>query len=262
MRKIKKYIKIWWMMSVNSFSVVLGQKYALAMFLIGKTVRFIFYFLFIFFLLKGTGSLAGYSVNQVVFFFLIFNLVDVITQFLFRNVYSFRPMIIKGDFDLVLAKPINALFRVLMGGADLIDLITIPPLVIITIIYAVRLQPSLMGIVAFIILLINSLVIATAFYIAILALAIITLEIDHAVMIYRDITNLGKVPVDVYKTPLKQFLTYIIPIGVMVTLPGKAMMGLTGPWGIITSILIGAASIFLAISFWNYAMKKYTSASS
>lgn len=250
------------MMSVNSFSVVLGQKYALIMFLTGKIFRFTFYFLFIFYLLKGAGSLAGYSVNQVVLFFLIFNLVDVTTQFLFRQVYSFRPMIIKGDFDLVLVKPINALFRVLMGGADLIDLITIPPLVILTIIYMTRLHPSLTGVFMFLALLINSFVIATAFYIAILALAIVTLEIDHAVMIYRDITNLGKFPVDIYKTPLKQFLTYIVPIGLMITIPGKALMGLMSVGGVIISLLIGILAIFLAMKFWNYALTKYTSASS
>ena len=249
-------------MSVNSFSVVLGQKYALLIFLIGKIFRFTFYFLFIFYLLKGAGNLAGYSVNQVILFFLVFNLVDVVTQFLFRQVYSFRPMIIKGDFDLVLVKPINALFRVLMGGADLIDLITIPPLVILTVVYMVRLHPSLSGIIIFLALLLNSFIIATAFYIAILALAIITLEIDHAVMIYRDITNLGKVPVDIYKAPLKQVLTYVVPVGVMMTIPGKALMGLMTIGGVAASLFIGILTMFLALRFWNFALTKYTSASS
>lgn len=262
MRKIKKYLRIWWMMSANSFSVVLGQKYALLMFLAGKLFRSTFYFLFIFYLLKGAGSLAGYSTNQIILFFLVFNLIDAVTQFLFRQVYSFRPMIINGDFDLVLIKPINALFRVLMGGADLIDLITIPPLIILTTVYIVRLQPSLAGVIIFLALMINSLIIATAFYIAILALAIVTLEIDHAVMIYRDVANLGKFPVDIYKTPLKQFLTYIVPVGVMMTIPGKALMGLMSVGGIILSLFFGILTMFLSLRFWNFALTKYTSASS
>lgn len=262
MKKLRKYLKIWWMMCVNSFSIVLGQKYALMMFLIGKIFRFTFYFLFIFYLLKGAGNLAGYSINQVILFFLVFNFIDVVTQFLFRQVYSFRPMIIKGDFDLVLVKPINALFRVLMGGADLIDLITVPPLIILMIIYIVRLHPSLPGVIIFLALLINSFIIATAFYIAILALAIITLEIDHAVMIYRDISNLGKFPIDIYKAPLKHVLTYIIPVGIMMTFPGKALMGLVSVRGVLLSFFVGGLTIYLAIMFWKYALTKYTSASS
>lgn len=262
MKKFKKYLKIWWMMSSNSFSVVLGQKTALLMFLIGKIFRFIFFFLFLFFLLKKTGNLAGYTSNQIIFFFLTFNLVDVTTQFLFRNVYSFRPMIIKGDFDLVMVKPINALFRVLMGGADLIDLTTIPPLVVLTVIYGINLHPSLFGVLTYVILMINAFVIGTAFYITILSLAIITLEIDHAVMIYRDVTSLGKLPIDIYKEPLKGFLTYFIPVGIMMTLPGKALMGIIGVGGILISVLIGIVTISLSLKFWNFALTKYTSASS
>lgn len=262
MKKIKKYLKIWWMMSANSFSIVLGQRFALSMFLIGKVFRFTFFFLFLFFLLKGTGNLAGYGVNQIIFFFLTFNLIDVITQFLFRNVYSFRPMIIKGELDLVLVKPINSLFRVLMGGADIIDLITIPPLAALTIFYGVSLHPTLLEVLIYLVLLVNGFLIATAFYIAILALAIVTLEIDHAVMIYRDITNLGRLPVDIYKEPLRGFLTYLIPVGIIMTLPGKAMMGLVTTGGVVIAILIGILSIFLALRFWNFALTKYTSASS
>ena len=259
---MKKYFRIWWMMSKNSFSIVLGQKYALIMFLIGKVFRFSLFFLFIYFLLKGTGSLAGYTSNQIIFFFLTFNLIDVITQFLFREVYGFRQMIVKGDFDLVLVKPISPLFRSLMGGSDIIDFITIPPLIVLTIIYAVNLHPTFIGVITYLILVINSLLIATAFSIAILALAIITLEIDHAVMIYRDVTNLGKFPVDIYKEPLKGLLTYIIPVGVMMTFPAKALMGLTNIFVIIISLIIGVVAMFLALKFWKFALTKYTSASS
>jgi ABC-2 type transport system permease protein len=261
-QKFKKYLKIWWMMSANSFSVVLGQKLALLVFFIGKVFRFAVFFLFLFFLLKGTGSLANYSVNQIIFFFLTFNLVDVITQFLFREVYSFRGMIVKGDFDLVLVKPINALFRVLMGGADVIDLITTPPLIILTIVYGISLHPSLSSTLIYLVLLVNGFLIATAFHIAILAFAIITLEIDHAVMIYRDVTNLGKIPVDIYKQPLRAFLTYFIPVGIMMSLPAKAIMGLATSFGIALAVVIGILAIFLALRFWNFALTKYTSASS
>ncbi len=262
MRTIKKYLKIWWMMSRNSFSVVLGQRLALSFFLVGKVLRFIFFFGFLYFLLKGSGNLAGYSSNQIIFFYLTFNLIDVITQFLFREVYSFRRMIINGDFDLVLVKPISALFRVLMGGADIIDLVTIPPLVVLTIYYGSLLNPSLVSVIFYLILLVNGFLIATAFHIIILSLAIITLEVDHAVMIYRDMTSLGRFPIDIYKEPLKAFLTYIIPVGIMITLPSKALMGIVGPMGVLLAFIFGIFVVFLSLKFWKYATTKYTSASS
>ncbi len=262
MRKFFHYLNLWWLMSRNSFIMVLNQKLALSIFLFGKIIRFVFFLGFLYFLLQGARSLAGYTQNQAIFFFLTFNLVDVISQFLFREVYRFRPLVVSGDFDLILVKPVNALFRVLAGGADIIDLITIPPL-IFAIYYVVKiLNPSLVLTALYILLILNALLIATAFHIAVLSLGIITLEIDHTIMIYRDLMNLGRFPVDIYKQPLQGVLTYLIPVGLMVTLPAKALMGLVTPTGVFSSFAIGVFAVFISLKFWNFALTKYTSASS
>lgn len=249
-------------MSRNSFMDVLFQKMAFLIFLIGKVLRFLMFFGFLFFLLKGTKNLAGYNLNQTIFFFLTFNLVDVVSQFLFREVYRFRPLVVNGGFDLILVKPMSALFRVLMGGADVIDLATIPPLIFAIYWVGNLLHPTQFQLLIFLLLLINGLLIATAFHIAVLGFGIITLEIDHTIMIYRDLTSLGRLPVDIYKEPLKSILTYLIPVGIMVTLPAKALMGLVSPAGVILSLSIGILGVILAIRFWKFALTKYASASS
>lgn len=262
MRKIFKYLKIWWLMSRNSFVSVFYSKIALTIFLVGKILRFIFFFTFIYFLLQGTKTLAGFTFNQVIFFFLTFNLIDVVSQFLFREVYRFRPLIVSGDFDLVLAKPVSALFRSLLGGADVIDLITIPPLVLAIYLVGRGFSPTPTEIILYLVLVANGLLIAAAFHIAVLGLAILTTEIDHAIMIYRDIMALGRLPVDIYKEPVRSVLTFLVPVAVMVTLPAKAFMSLVSPSGVIMSLIIGIVVLFVAIKLWGLALKSYTSASS
>lgn len=261
-KKLKYYTKIWWMLTRNSFSVVLGQRVALSFFLLGKIIRFAFFIGFLYFLILGTQSLAGYTSNQAIFFFLIFNVIDVLAQFLFREVYRFRPKIVSGDFDLTLVKPANALFISLMGGADAIDFITIPPLLFGVVYVAALLSPTFFQVILFLLLIINGLLIAAAFHIAVLALGVIYLEVDHTIMIYRDITSFGRFPIDIYKQPLAGILTYLIPVGVMVTFPAKALMGLISSSGIIISLLIGVFAIIIALRFWKYALRQYASASS
>jgi ABC-2 type transport system permease protein len=104
--------------------------------------------------------------------------------------------------------------------------------------------------------------IATAFHIIVLSFAIVTLEVDHTVMIYRDLTSLGRLPIDIYQQPLKAFLTYLIPVGIMITLPAKAIMGLTSLPEVLIAFLVGLIAIFISFKFWNYALTKYSSASS
>lgn len=262
MDRLFYYIKIWLMMSKNSFMAMLAQKKLFVLFLLGKLFRFGFFTAFLFFLVKGADSLAGYSINQTIFFFLTFNVVDISTQFLFREVYRFRGLIITGDLDLVLAKPMNALFRVLMGGADVVDLVTIPPLIAAVYYVGTLLSPTPSQVVFYALLVVNGFLIATAFHIAVLSLGIITLEIDHTIMIYRDLTNLGRLPIDIYRQPLRGVLTYLIPVGVMVTLPAKALMGLVTPTGILLSFVLGLAVVFASLKFWSFALRHYTSASS
>lgn len=262
MKTIGKYWKVWWLMSRNSFLAILHVKIALSIFLTGKILRFVFFILFLIFLVKGTKGLAGYTVEEVVFFFLTFNIIDITAQFFFREVYRFRPLVVSGDFDLVLVKPVNALFRVLMGGADLIDLITLPPLVGVLVYVGYQLHPNGFLVVSYLLLITNGLLLAAAFHILVLALGIITFEIDHTIMIYRDLIALGRLPVDIYRQPLRSFLTFVIPVGVMMTLPAKALMGLASPVGVVVSLAAGIIAVLISLRFWHYALKRYSSASS
>jgi len=262
MKKVKKYFKVWWLMSRNSFVSVLYQKMSFLIFLIGKVLRFGFFTLFLVFLVKGTGVVAGYTVEQSILFFLTFNLIDIIGQFLFREVYRFRPLIVTGDFDLILVKPVSALFRVLMGGADFIDLVTIPPLIIAIYFVGKTLNPGFADIALFLLLTVSGLIIAASFHIIVLAFGILTLEIDHMIMIYRDILSLGRLPVDIYREPIKSVITYLVPVGIMITFPAKAMMGLVRPMGVLISLVMGILLFGFSLKFWNFALKRYTSASS
>ena len=262
MKKIKKYFVVWWMMSRNSFLSYFQNRSGIIILLFGKIIRFLLFGGFLFFLLRTTGTLAGYTLEQTLIFYLTFNLIDVVSQFLFREVYRFRPLIIRGTFDLVLIKPVSPLFRSLMGGADILDLITIPPLIaaiwyLISLVGATPLQVGM-----FILLALNGLLIATAFHIAVISLGIITLEIDHSILIFRDLANLGRLPIDIYKEPLRSVITYVIPVGVMITLPAKSLLGLVTFPAVILSFILGFVAIYLSVLFWNFALKRYTSASS
>lgn len=258
----KKYLRVYIKMATNSFVVWFSRRSAFIIFLIGKIVRYTFYFGFLIFLVKSTNSFAGYSGNQILFFTATYVLIDTLAQFLFRSVYSFRPLVVSGDLDLVLVKPINPLFRSLLGGADLVDLITLPVIIGVVVYIGSLLSPSILHIAYYIILVVNGIVISAAFHIAVLSLGIITMEIDHTIMIYRDLISMGRLPIDVYKEPLKSFLTFVVPVGVMVTIPAKSFIGLISPIGIISAIVFGVTLLILSIKFWHYALKKYTSASS
>lgn len=260
---MNRYIRAWWLLSTNSFQTALENRWAAAILILGKVIRFAFFFFMLLIVLQKTRALQGYNTGQIIFFFLTFNLIDIAAQFLYREVYRFRPLIVSGDFDLVLAKPIHPLLRVLLGGADPLDLVTLVPLALLIIYFGQSLGPlTPMQIASYLFLIINALLIATAFHIAVLAFGIVTTSVDHTIMIYRDLTNMGRIPIDFYNQFIRALLTFVIPVGVMMTVPAKALMGLLAPEIALFSFGVGILSLYLALAFWNWSLSRYSSASS
>lgn len=263
MINLKKYFKVWWIFAINAFQIQMNIRWALLFFLFGKLLRFAIFTVFIILLVGKTKSLAGYSLDQTLLFFLTFNLIDTCAQLFFREVYRFRAAVLSGNFDFYLIKPISPLFRSLTAGPDLLDFLTFIPLLLAIVFFINRSDiTSPAQILGYILLVVSGFVIALAFHIFVLSLAILTTEIDHSLMLYRDITALGRMPIDIYKEPIRGLLTFVIPVGVMMSFPVKFLLGLLSVYGMIYSVIL--ATIFLLLSYlsWKYALKRYSSASS
>lgn len=260
---MKKYFKVWLRFAVNGFQSQTQARFAMVIFLVGKILRFFVYTFFIIILVQNTKSLAGYSLNQTIFFFLSFNLVDIVSQLFFREVYRFRQAVVMGTFDFYLVKPINSLFRSLLGGPDLIDFITLIPLIWAIVFLMIKLGiGDFVGILSYILLIVVAFLIAASFHILVLALAVVTTEIDHAIMMYRDIVGMGRFPIDIYIEPLRGFLTFIIPVGIMMSFPAKSLLGILSPGLVIYAIIFSLGLFYLSLKIWQMSLREYSSVSS
>src|SRR3989344_1020735 len=232
--RFKTYSKYWLKTSALTLQSLLATRLSSFLFLAGKFVRFFFFLAFLFVLKDRLGTIAGYSLDQVIIFFLVYNLFDLFGQFFYRGIYWFREEIVSGSFDFTLAKPLNPLFQILTAHTDFLDL------------------PLLLAAV----------IIVTAIHIAVAAVGVITTEVDHTIWIFRDLASMGRVPIDIYVESVRAFLTFVVPIALVFTFPAKALLGFLTP---VTIAGVLAASVFiwwLSLKFWHYALTQYSSASS
>ena len=263
MIELTRYFRLWLKLASQSFMRELLDRWNAGLFLAGKLMRFAFFVAFLLALFADAPIIGGYSKEQMLIFFLTFNILDTATQLFYREVYRFRPMVVSGDFDLVLTKPMSALFRVLAGGADPLDFYMLILYVGLLVYIVIQMGVvSFISVASYLLLLINGFVIATGFHILVLALAIVTTEVDHTIMIYRDLTMMGRVPTDMYHQPIRGILTFALPIGLMMTVPAKALMGLLSPWMLLLSPVLCLLFIVLCLRVWQYALSQYASASS
>lgn len=255
-----KYFHVWLKASTLSAQSNLTQRGGAIMFILGKFIRFGFFLVLLSLISNQVKQVSGYTFDQMVLFFLFFNLFDIIGQLLFRGIYWFRQQIISGEFDFRLVKPINPLFQALTRETDILDM----PLLIVILFFIAKsaIHQPLPNLLFFFIMFINGFVIVAAIHIFVAALGILTTEVDHTIMIYRDLSSMARFPIDIYTLPIRTLLTFIIPIGIAFTIPAKAFMGLVSVQTILFSILISSIFYILSLRFWNYALTKYSSASS
>ncbi len=244
------------------FKMIVQSRTGIVFFTLGKILRFLFFLGVIFIVFKKTSSLNGWSLNQVLLCYFVFNFLDTATQMLYREVYRFRPLLVSGNLDLVLIRPYNPLLKVLLGGVDFLDLLLLIPYFLILNFLLLQQTTNLLSFLLFWIFIINSFLILTAFHILVLGLAIFTTDVDHTIFIYRDIFRLGQFPIDIYKNPINFIFTFIIPIGVITTFPIKIFYSILNWQSIIISFLISIISLSFSLFFWKKALYHYQSASS
>jgi len=258
--KIIKYLKLWLKTTNLSLQMRIMTRGASLMYLVGKLIRFLFFLIMLFVILGQTKTLAGYNQQQIIIFFLIFNLVDIIGQLFFRGIYFFRNEVVSGHFDLTLVKPANALFQILTVQTDLLD----TPLLVIMLFLFIKqgIKITFINFLLFLLIFGASFLIITAIHIIIASIGVITTEVDNAIWIYRDLSLMAKVPVDIYIDWIRSMFTFILPIAVIFTFPAKALLGILSWQWIIYSLIISVILFYISLKFWHFALTRYTSASS
>jgi ABC-2 type transport system permease protein len=242
----------------------MSTSFGSAGYLVGKFVRIGFFLVYLIAIFKHVPSLKGYGIAEVVIFFMTFNLVDVTGQFLFRGLYGVKYLIEEGDFDKILTQPAHALFRISSMNVDLLDLITLPIVIGITMWAAGKLSTPVtpLHVFFYVLLILNAMVISYAFHVFIGALSVRTQELEGAMWVYRDVMTLGRFPVSIYSDAVRWAFTTVMPIAVMISFPAQALLGFLSWKGVVYGLVLAGFFHFVAQKFWRASLREYTSISS
>ena len=264
---LRKYISIWTRLAQMAFMMQVANRLASLGWLGGKCVRLIFFVIFIAAIFQHVPQVGGYSLTEIAFFFLTFNIVDILSQLFFRGIYMIGRDIREGDMDFYLIQPVNPLFRIASNLVDFLDFLTLIP-VLIALAYilphtlaGLTVTQSLTRVGLYLLLCANGVIIAFSVHVAIASLTVRTQQMENTIWLYRDLMSLGRFPTDVYPKTIQYVLTLALPIAVMVTIPTKALIGLLTVKTTIAACAISALWLYGSIRMWKSALKYYCSVS-
>ncbi len=264
MIRLATYFSVWKLLAANELQRAFINRYTNLIFFSGKAIRLGISLAFLLLLRSSISQFSDYTSDQILIFFLTYHFIDLVTQTLYRGVYTFSYKIRSGEFDFDLAKPINPLFQALVGKPDANDALFFIPSLLVALAIGLQLDITIttVSLLWYLVLFCNGLLLATSLNIVVLTIGVLTTEVDGIIWMYRDISKLGQFPVSIYMEPVRLVLFFVVPIGTMISVPAEALLGVPSTTGYTLALALGAGSLIVSTSLWKWALKRYASASS
>jgi ABC-2 type transport system permease protein len=169
----------------------------------------------------------------------------------------------EGGLDAYLLQPAPSLFLVSCSTAAPLALVQ-AALGLIVVGFGVSTHGgplSAFGIIAWLLLLVagTALTWALGVLLACIGFWAPRLELD---VFYGAAWQLGRYPVDVYRSPLRQVFTYVIPLTLIATLPAAVLLRGPNPFVLVAGLAGGFGAALLAVGVWRLGLRRYTGATS
>jgi ABC-2 type transport system permease protein len=222
---------------------------------------------------RQTPNLAGWSLPQVLALLGVYNFMyGFIGASIAPNMRQVLEDVRQGTLDFALLKPVNSQFLVSVRQFviwRLTDIVLGLALAIYASLQiATRPGPggassfSLHQAFLFPVMLVCGAVIVYSFWLILATTSFWFIRIENIEMIFWNIFEAGRYPIDVYPLSIRRFLTFGVPLAFITTFPARALCGALETPTVILAVLLAAAMAAVSAWFWRMGLRHYGSASS
>jgi viologen exporter family transport system permease protein len=168
-----------------------------------------------------------------------------------------------GKLDYALTKPEDSQVLVSVREVRIWQLVDVVSGSIVVGVGAARLQANvgLMDAVGFVFLLLIGSVMLYCIWLVLATGAFWIVRMWFLTELFEGMYQTGRWPIGVYPGWLRYSMTYLVPIGLAITVPAEAVTSRLD-WGtVVIAIAFGAALFAFARWFWNFGLRRYAGAS-
>jgi ABC-2 type transport system permease protein len=214
-----------------------------------------------------TTSLRGWTLNQTLLLVGVFTVVDgLLNVFVVPNLDQLGQSIRDGNFDFTLLKPASSQFlasfqRCVIWGAT--DVVLGVGIIIYSLTRLWHTGGAGLGALAlFALTLAAGTIVIYCIWTMFATLAFWFVRIDNLTTLLHTFFGMGRFPVDAYPSWLRRFLTFVIPVALVTTVPTEALTGRLAPFVPLVSLAVAVLMLWLSTRLWRLGLGQYTSASS
>ncbi len=261
---IKKYLRLWWSFFKASFIADLEFR---ANFLIRLATDIFWYIAQVLVfeaLYQHTERIGSWNLEQTRVFLGIVFVVDGLYMILFsENLDRMSERVRRGEMDLLLAKPVNSQFMLStqkVGTVMLGNLCVGASYFIWALMRYSQLEP--LRLLWLIFLIPSGLLFFYCVRFMFATMTIIFTKAENLQHLWYQVYRLGLRPDSIYSPWLKFVLLTVLPVGLISSLPARAVLDAPQVWLFAYAVLFSFFVLYLSHRFWIFCLRHYTSASS
>jgi ABC-2 type transport system permease protein len=211
-----------------------------------------------------TNSLAGWKLPEIAALLGVFYVVTgLVGTVLAPNMSRIMRDVREGTLDYLLVKPVNAQY---FASIRQIALWRLTDAVLGFVVAGVALHRiagsiGLARASLFLLVLTCGMVILYSVWLALVTTTFWFVKIVNIEEIIWQALEAGRYPIDIYPPWLRFGLSYIIPVGFVITVPARGLLGQLHWTGLAMAVILAAIAFAAASAFWRTGLRHYSGAS-
>jgi ABC-2 type transport system permease protein len=224
-----------------------------------------FYILIILVIYSNAKLVAGWNRGEA---FVLASVVFLISAFcgaFFFSLYEVPNQVRLGTLDFVITRPVDSQFWVSLRRFNfdrLGSLVAAIGMLTYGLATSGLPHPGPGQWLAFAAAVVGAIGLYYSFIFLLMTMAIYFVRVDNLWVLGETTLEMARFPIDIYKPGLQTLLTFVLPLALLSTIPSRQLV-IGADWRMIVFTLGYAAAALAATRwFWNFSLRRYTSASS
>ena len=260
---MKKYLRIYGMFLKLSWASMLAYRANTINGIISSIVWGCLNFLVMILLTSRTSNVFGWKREDLLLLSGTSTMFFGIYHFLFsRNFRQFSNIVSLGQLDSYLLKPIDSQFLLSVRESNYANLARVILGIgfISYIIVLYHIPVSIVSIIAYVFLLIFSLLMLYNIWFLFITLLVWFPDLSNILDFLYELNNISRFPPEMYKGGKELLFLFVFPLTFTLVVPVKTLIQKFTFIDVLSLVLLCLTAIFLSRKFWHFALKHYTSA--
>jgi ABC-2 type transport system permease protein len=212
----------------------------------------------------NTSSVAGFTRPEVIVFLGSLFVIDALNMVFFsQNFWMFPRLIVKGDLDFYLIKPVSVVFMSFTRFPNVASWLNLVVGISVLVYGLMEAQITLTAgtLALFLLLVVCGNIIMVSLQILVASIAIFLVQADGIQMLFHSVYQFATRPDAIYSRMFRRVLLYVFPLALIASVPSQALLGVLSPGMAVWNVAAAGILLFLAVKTFNWSLSHYSGAS-